>query len=228
MKKLILAAFALTAAVSVFAQGTVFWQSYSGDGIHTYHYWGPSASNPGLTIVGAGVNDVPAGSKDYAASGMSMIGANGLTGKYGASTTFAQLLWANGAGAPEASLVPGGQTTTFRSGGAATGLLVSVVGAGDIITGLTPDSAAATFEMVAWDNSSGLYPTWTQASSAWNQGLIAAGKSGAFTVNAIGGSVNTAPSAMAPSFNLFMVPEPSTFALAGLGAAALMIFRRRK
>jgi hypothetical protein len=25
-----------------------------------------------------------------------------------------------------------------------------------------------------------------------------------------------------------LVPEPSTFALAGLGAAALMIFRRRK
>ena len=33
---------------------------------------------------------------------------------------------------------------------------------------------------------------------------------------------------MAPEFNLYFVPEPSTFALAGLGAAALMIFRRRK
>jgi len=29
-------------------------------------------------------------------------------------------------------------------------------------------------------------------------------------------------------FNMAAVPEPSTFALAGLGAAALMIFRRRK
>ena len=45
----------------------------------------------------------------------------------------------------------------------------------------------------------------------------------------IGGSVNTPAEHCSPgSFNLYMVPEPSTFALAGLGAAALMIFRRRK
>ena len=96
------------------------------------------------------------------------------------------------------------------------------------ITGLTPDLAAATIEMVAWDNSSGNYATWTQASVAWLAGDIAAGMSGAFTVNAIGGSVNTSPTVLAPSFNLYFIPEPSTFALAGLGAAALMIFRRRK
>jgi hypothetical protein len=32
---------------------------------------------------------------------------------------------------------------------------------------------------------------------------------------------------MAP-FGIGFLPEPSTFALAGLGAAALLIFRRRK
>jgi len=227
MKKLILAAFALTAAVGVFAQGSVFWQSYSGDGIHTYHYWGPSSTTPGLSLVGAGAADTPAGTTPYATSGMALIGANGLgsaTSKYGAANTFAQLLWANGANQPESSLVPGGQTTTFRSGGTATGLLVAVVGAGDVIQGLTPDGSAATFEMVAWDNSSGNYPTWTQASAAWAAGTIAAGKSGAFTVQSIGGQLNTPPTAMAPSFNLYggsTIPEPSTFALAGLGAAAL-------
>jgi len=31
-----------------------------------------------------------------------------------------------------------------------------------------------------------------------------------------------------PSFTVGIVPEPSTFALAGLGAAALLLFRRRK
>ncbi len=30
------------------------------------------------------------------------------------------------------------------------------------------------------------------------------------------------------SFNIYTVPEPSTFVLAGLGAASLLIFRRRK
>ena len=61
-------------------------------------------------------------------------------------------------------------------------------------------------------------------------GLIAAGKGGAFTVNNIGGSVNTPPNMPGQSFNLYIqsIPEPSTFALAGLGAAALLIFRRRK
>jgi hypothetical protein len=29
-------------------------------------------------------------------------------------------------------------------------------------------------------------------------------------------------------FNIYVVPEPSTFVLAGLGAAALMIIRRRR
>ena len=82
--------------------------------------------------------------------------------------------------------------------------------------------------MVAWDNSSALYPTWAEASVAWAAGTIAAGKSGAFTLASIGGDVNTAPFITPLSFNLYMVPEPSTFALAGLGAAAMLIFRRRK
>jgi hypothetical protein len=65
--------------------------------------------------------------------------------------------------------------------------------------------------------------------------LIAAAKSGAFNITAtIGGGAQPAPSfpgTAFQSFNLYTiatVPEPSTFALAGLGAAALLIFRRRK
>ena len=159
---------------------------------------------------------------------MTLIGANGSGGKYGSATTFAQLLFANGAGQPESSLVPGGQTTTFSSGGASGVLAGRVVQITDTIQGLTPDEAAATFEMVAWDNSSGNYSTWTQASVAWWAHEIAAGCSGAFTVDLIGGSINTPPNVLAPSFNIYWIPEPSTFALACLGLAALMIARRRK
>jgi hypothetical protein len=222
MKKLILAAFALTAAVSIYAQGTVVFGQYNSLG--TTHVWGPSTTAPALSLVGNDVGDTPVGTMNYGAAGMTMIGAGGLTGKYGAQTTFAQLLWANGAGAGEASLVPGGQTTTFRTGGTV-GRITALNP--DTITGLTPDSSAATFEMVAWDNSSGNYPTWTQASAAWLAGTIAAGKSGALTVSAIGGSANTPPLMLPSSFNLYFIPEPTTFALAGLGAAALLIFRRR-
>jgi len=37
-----------------------------------------------------------------------------------------------------------------------------------------------------------------------------------------------APTTTFPDFTVGQVPEPSTFALAGLGAAALLLFRRRK
>jgi len=223
MKKLILAAFALTTAVSVFAQGTVVFDAYHNGS--TTHFWGPSTTASSLSLIGSGLSDTPAGTTDYAGAGMALIGSSGLAGKYGASTTFAQLLWANGANQPEASLVPGGQTTTFRTGGSV-GLFNLIT---DTITGLTVDGTAGTFEMVAWDNSTGLYPTWTQASAAWLAGTIAAGKSGAFTLTAIGGVNNTPPYTTIQSFNLYtQVPEPTTLALAGLGAAALLIFRRRK
>jgi hypothetical protein len=225
MKTIILGAFALASAAGAFAQGTVVFGCYNSLG--TTHFWGPSDPNApwcAISLVGLGVNDSPAGGNDYAAAGLSMIGSSGTGGRFGNSTTFAQLLWANGANAPEASLVPGGQTTTFRTG-ATLGRISMIT---DTITGLIPDSAAATFEMVAWDNSSGLYPTWTQASAAWMAGKIFCGMSGAFTVADIGGSFNTPPFMLIPSFNLYLIPEPSAFALAGLGAAALMILRHRK
>lgn len=225
MKKLILAACAVTCAVSVFAQGTVAFNNRTALG--TTHVYGPG-TNPNQSLVGTGLADNPAGTVDYAGAGMALIGAGGLTGKYGASTTFAQLLAANGAGQAESSLTPQGATTTFRTGGAAGNIALITATLGNV----PADSAAATLEMVAWDNSSGLYPTWTQASVAWQAGLIAAGKSGAFNVNAIGGSVNTPPNMLIPSFNLYLtgsvVPEPSTFALAGLGLAAMLVLRRRK
>ena len=197
------------------------WCSY-GDGIHTYHYWGPSATAPDLVLSGPGAGDAPAGTVGYAGAGMTMIGA---TGGLNASTTFAQLLWANGANQPIDSLVPGGQTTTFRTGNTV-GRLMRIT---DTITGLTPDSAAATFAMVVWDNSSGMYPTWAQASVAHMADRIVAGMSGvAVTVNQIGGTANAPPFVILPSFSLWPIPEPSTFALACLGAAALVIFRHRK
>ncbi len=63
-------------------------------------------------------------------------------------------------------------------------------GGGIVIPAYAP---FATFQIVAWDNSSGLYPTWAQASVAWMNSQIRAGKSAPFTVSSIGGPLIPAP-----------------------------------
>jgi hypothetical protein len=234
MKKLIVAAFALTTVASAFAQGTVaFANRFTTGTPDIAHIYGPSSTSPTLSLIGFGAADTPAGVVNYAGSGMALIGASGSGGKYGYATTFAQLIGADGSNAAESSLVPVGQTTTFRSGTGA-GFIAGIT---STLSGTPPVSSQApfaTFEIVAWDNSSGQYSTWSQASVAWLAGTIAAGKSAPFNVSAIGGGLITPPNlnnmgAGVTSFNLYMsIPEPSSFALVGLGAAAMMIFRRRK
>jgi len=213
MKKLILAAITLTSAASVFAQGTVIFNNRLG-GIS--HVWAGGSGQ----VQGNTATDSPAGSATY--NGY-LIGTAG--GALNSSNVFSQLLAAPGAGQPESSLLPSGQTTTFRTGAGA-GNIVQIT---DTLGNIPKDAASATFEMVAWDNTSGLYPTWAQASIAWAANLIMAGRSAPFTVNSIGGDVNTPPNLVGlTSFNIFVVPEPATAALLGLGAAAMLIFRRRK
>jgi uncharacterized membrane protein YfcA len=119
--------------------------------------------------------------------------------------------------------------TTFKTGGGG-GLINGVT---ETFSNIQPDySSGVTAEMVAWDDSSGLYSTWALADAAWKAGLIAAGESGRFNITAAVGGTGTPPGmptgGVVQSFNLYFVPEPTSFALAGLGAAAMMIFRRRK
>lgn len=162
-----------------------------------------------------------------------LIGANGTGGRWGAATTLAQLLGAPGSNASESSLIPAiNPASSFRTGTAAGGVAPTTA----TFNNIPPDAPVATFEMVVWDNSAGLYPTWTQASLAWSSGLIVAGRSLKFRVFNIGGSINTPPVLFpvggdtTPGLQSFSlgIPEPATAALASLAAATLLIFRRRK
>ncbi len=232
MKKLILAAFALTTAASVFAQGTIYLGNrFTGTPAVTTHIYAPLGLGDMVSITGnAATGDTPAGTANY--GGRALIGASGPSAQYGGNTTLAQFVAAVGFGVDAGSLMPVGQTTTFRTGTGA-GFLGQIV---STLTGPGFDKAGPgewTFSIVAWDNSSGLYPTWAEAKPAWENMLIAAGMMKPFNINSLGGGTvfpvypNQVGGALT-SFNLYFIPEPGSFALLGLGAAALLIFRRRK
>lgn len=228
MKKFLLVLFLIgdLAAASCYGQGTIIFSTRILGSIVT-HVYAPLSSDPTYHQTGNGSADTPGGTQDW--SGFSLIGAGGSSGQYGGATTVAQLLGANGINQPESSLVPAVPTTTFRTGGSAG----YVLGVTSTFSNIPMNTPAATIEMVAWDNSSGLYPTWVQASVAWQAGLIAAGESGRWTqdITAFPSAPNllssTDPSQHVASFNLYFIPEPSTSAFAGLGVVTLFVWRYR-
>ena len=174
----------------------------------TSHIWGPSSTNPMLRMIGVGSNDSPSGTTPFGEDLTPLIGAGGSGGQYGYATTYAQLVGAAGLNAPYENFVPVGQTTTFRSGS----YLGCVAGIVDTLDGI-PAGSAATLAIVAWDNSSGLYPTWSQAETAWMAGLLAAGRSVPFTATLNGGYLNNqagteTPSISGLSFNLYLAGFP--------------------
>ena len=103
MKKLILAAFALTTAASVFAQGTITFNTRA-TGTIIQHVYAPLTANPTNSQIGNGTADFPVGATSWA--GYAAIGNLGTAGLYQGATTFAQLLVGNGFDQTEASLVP--------------------------------------------------------------------------------------------------------------------------
>jgi len=81
----------------------------------------------------------------------------------------------------------------------------------------------ATFEVLAWYNGGGLYGSYAQAVAAGHN----VGQSKLLPVYI---SIPPGPISDLNGMEPFTVgiPEPSTFVLAGLGGAALLLFRRRK
>jgi hypothetical protein len=211
MKKLILAGCVFTCAASVFAQGTIVFNNRVVGSVVAPVY-GVDPANPSTPQSGNTANGFPAGSTVYGGATLS-------------GTGFTAQLWGGPANSPVTSLVPatGYSMAGFRTGAAA-GLWTTSTDAA-IIPGVT-EGGIATLQVRAWDNKGGTITTWAAAIDPASG--VASGSSPLFQSPGLGG-VSAPPNLVGlVSFSLSAVPEPSTFALAGLGAVALLIFRRRK
>jgi len=82
------------------------------------------------------------------------------------------------------------------------------------------DEGATPFLQVrAWDNVGGAILNWDDA--------VIKGASLPFVSAPLGGMAPAPNLVGLTSFNLYVIPEPSTFALLGLGALGMFLFRRK-
>jgi len=155
----------------------------------------------------------------------------GAPGAVLGSTYSIQLLWApQGSYATEAAflaaLLGSGPAVSFlgTTGDAASNAGLFAGGATPNPAGTSMPVATYTMQARAWYNN-GQYATYDAAFAAGAN----VGFSAFFTMTP---TVAPTPAPATTALQSFVVagivPEPSTFALAGLGAAALLLFRRRK
>jgi hypothetical protein len=220
MKHLLIGTLLILATLRAPAQGTVMFNNRIAGTLMTrvYIYSNGPVSSP--LQIGNGTADTPSGTTDW-------TGYTALTG----SGWMAAIRGGVGVGLSEAQLSFGANptTATFRSGVNAGGF----AGTTAFLNNIPPDTAAATLEVFVWDRAStGI----TDPLTAYNYYVLsgtasigAYGLSGTFNVANIGGVVNTPPALLGlQSFQVFPIPEPEVLCLGSLGAAALLVFRRRK
>jgi hypothetical protein len=172
---------------------------------------------------------------------------NTVAGVAGGTQFLAQLYVGAGSVANSASLVPVGAPVNFRNG---TGNGGYVLESGNTTLGaaVNPDitipnsilptpGGAVTIQLRAWWAGAGgnQFTTYEAAYAAGQGGLatMRLGGSALVLLNSTGNPTSQPPGTPVgltglAGFQLAVVPEPSSFALAGLGMASLLIFRRRK
>jgi hypothetical protein len=209
MKKLLVTTTAMLACVAAFAQGKI---SFAVDSLHLVYY----STTPGelrgadSSMAGQGVSStaMPAGVVLVADL---YGGTSAGTMTLQKSTTFSTVAgkWTT---ASVITTLPGGASEFFQ---------VQVHDAAF----LTESDA---FAGGSYGGESIVFNTTTGASLAYNS--IVSHVSPAFSTWADGpyNAQSFGGAGALGSISVHVVPEPATFALAGIGAAALLIFRRRK
>lgn len=211
MKKTLVTLLSVVVAASAFGQGTLNIVN-NVTGVFRAPIYGPQAGNAAESLSGQAANGIPSGGTVYTGSLLQ-----------GTGYTFAVYYGA-------ASVVdPGALTllysTTFRTATAnvsPAGLIVSANGF--VVPGVAAGEQAK-LQIRVWDNAGGTINSYDNAITRGNTALFLSNPLGGIGT---GGPVLTPDMTGWTSFNIYTVPEPSTFVLAGLGAASLLIFRRRK
>jgi len=160
--------------------------------------------------------------------GSSSSPASQQPGWYVGSDYSVEAYMATGASQAESSLAPIASTLTTFFGATSASSGPTVDGAGVFGAGLANSGLAvgpATIEVRAWYNGGGASSYAAALAAGVNTGV-----SSLYNINLVDSATppNSLDSIAFQQFTVSTVPEPSTFALAGLGAAAMLIFRRRK
>jgi len=208
MKKTLLTIAVAALTVSSFAQGTLNVLN-SVPGVFRAPIYGPEPTESHIQLSGQSSLGIPSGTTPYGGSPLQ-----------GSNFTFAVYYGPLGYNPYDLILLT---TTTFRtaSGNALpAGLIYPQPNV--VVPGI-PAGGTAMLQVRVWYNEGGLINSWATASTK--------GASAMFSSQPLGGGIVFAPDMTGwTSFNISgaPIPEPRMFVFAGLGAAALLIFRQRK
>jgi len=217
MKKLILTSAVCTlSALAAFGQGVLAFENAASTSSDRHPVYAPQTESPSVMTVGASSLNGPPGTTVFDG------------GLVGSGYDFALFAGPTGAGSNALTLVV---QTVFRSsatGALPQGLITATSGS---VTGVAAGSSAD-FQARAWFSEGGTITDWATALQHFNAGdpLMQIGWTPILASAPLGGGPTLTPNASGwNSFSLIQnVPEPTTLALAGLGAAGLLLFRRRK
>jgi hypothetical protein len=235
MKKLILTAVLSVASLAAFGQGTIDVQNINKAGgflqpIFNFDPTAPSVQqtgNPSSTVYAGAIYNGTTGAGTTVYHGAPLIGTGyDLVFFYSLSTSVTSV-----------SQMQVGTVVPFRTSASATAAPAGGIIAVSALT--IPGGTGGTpiaFAYGAFSTEGGTVQSWATALANFNSGdALAAIGTGAISTTTLNGSDTTgAPHTGLTSdtgwqsFSLVEAPEPGTIALAGLGAAGLLLFRRRK